>query len=488
MFTLHKGLHKHPLSTFSRSREILRRSKLFIPAQKLGKNKAAQAKSVDLLEKAGYIRQTASGIYTYLPLGQTVLEKLIQIIDKHMKEIKGQKLQAATLTPAALWKATNRWDTIGDELIRVTDRTGQKFCLGPTHEETFTELVAHAAVSPKILPLLLYQITPKYRDELRPRAGLLRCKEFLMKDMYSFDTTQSNAMKTYELVYNQYLKFFDEIEIPVTPVKASSGSMGGSHTHEFQLINETGEDNIVQCSCGKTSCNIEIATRKAKNKNFIPIEEIIKTINSENDNFNTLSIKNKIESINNYFNSNFNKKIMKIEIKKEIETSKEENSNSTLENDSIQYEIEIKEEEKQINYEHFIAQVTTTKINRKKRKVADVSEYHVFIMKDKIRNLHEIEIIKFLESHFDGSVMLFSPSSAKEKNISVSGKTSLLLFDWSVNDVFEFPNSNSDHSNVKQVFENENFTFSTFWNDFTMVLPGDQCAEANCEQENGNFY
>jgi len=246
---------------FSRPHVQLR-SKLFCPTQKLTKTKATHLKSTDLLEFAGYIRQSGSGLYSFLPLGVRVLETLTSIIDQHMHKIGGQKLQMPNLVPAELWKATGRWERMGPELIRVQDRSGHFYCLGPTHEESFTEVVGNCTLSPKILPLRLYQITPKFRDEIRPRHGLIRCREFLMKDMYSFDNSHATAMESYKKVYQAYQDFFNKIQLPVTIVQASSGNMGGSYSHEFQVLASVGDDQIITCPCGKNSWNVEMAKRK----------------------------------------------------------------------------------------------------------------------------------------------------------------------------------------------------------------------------------
>jgi prolyl-tRNA synthetase len=201
--------------------------------------------------RGGLIRQSAAGIYNYLPLAVKALRKLETLIDNEMTRIEGTKLCFASLTPSHLWKKSGRWDEMGDELWRISDRKKTDFCLGPTHEEIVTDLVASEIQSYKQLPLRLYQITTKFRDEMRPRSGLLRGREFIMKDMYTFDAAEDGALLTYDLVCNAYERILKQLEVPFIKVEGDVGQIGGSMSHEFHIPSECGEDHVITCaSCG----------------------------------------------------------------------------------------------------------------------------------------------------------------------------------------------------------------------------------------------
>lgn len=211
----------------------------------------AEAVSHRLLLRAGFIRPLSAGVYLFLPLGLRVLRKIETIVREEMNRSGAQELLLSALQPKELWQATGRWESYGDDMMKLKDRTGREMGLGPTHEEVITHLVAQEVHSYHDLPKLLYQIQVKFRDEPRPRFGLLRCKEFLMKDCYSFDTCRADAEKTYAVMKKAYETIFTRIGIPFMPVQADPGLIGGNLSHEFIMPSESGEDTISQCSaCG----------------------------------------------------------------------------------------------------------------------------------------------------------------------------------------------------------------------------------------------
>jgi len=204
-----------------------------------------------LMLRAGLIRKLAAGIYEFLPLGLRVLKKIERIVREEMNAVGGIELRMPVLQPEELWRRTGRWEDFGPEMFKLKDRKGQGFALGPTHEEVFTELAAREIRSYKDLPLLLYQIGEKYRDEIRPRYGVMRAREFLMKDGYSFHTSWDSLEETYRAMYNAYLRAFVRCGLRLVVVEAPSGLMGGSVSHEFMALAESGEEEVVLCrSCG----------------------------------------------------------------------------------------------------------------------------------------------------------------------------------------------------------------------------------------------
>eukprot|EP00002_Diphylleia_rotans_P027814 TRINITY_DN5593_c0_g1_i6.p1 TRINITY_DN5593_c0_g1~~TRINITY_DN5593_c0_g1_i6.p1 ORF type:complete len:545 (-),score=101.79 TRINITY_DN5593_c0_g1_i6:113-1747(-) len=233
-------------------------SKLFAPTLRENPSDAHVA-SHALLLRAGFIRQTGAGIYTYLPLAQRVLGKISQIIDACMSEIDGQKVTMPLFVPASHWKKSGRWDDAGPELIRVKDRNDGDYCLSPTHEEIVTDLVANDISSHKQLPLKIYQIGTKFRDEARPRFGLLRGREFIMKDMYSFHVDKQDAEKAYAQVSGAYHKIFRALGVDYVMVEADNGNMGGSLSHEFHILANVGEDQLFLCNSCNYSANVEKA-------------------------------------------------------------------------------------------------------------------------------------------------------------------------------------------------------------------------------------
>jgi len=211
------------------------------------------------LLRAGYLRQAHSGIFHLLPLGLRVQEKLERLIDKYMLRLGASKLSMSTISSEDLWKRSGRLDAgRGSELFRFEDRKESKYLLSPTHEEEITMIVANTIHSYKDLPLRLYQISRKYRDEARPRQGLLRGREFLMKDLYTFDLTEDQARETYEIVKGAYSSILDELKLPYFVVGADSGNMGGKLSHEYQFASPNGEDTIIKCESCDYAVNEEI--------------------------------------------------------------------------------------------------------------------------------------------------------------------------------------------------------------------------------------
>ena len=233
-------------------------SSLFAPTLK-EEPKDAEVVSHKLLLRAGYIRKLAAGIYDFLPLGIRTLRRVEAIVRDEMDRAGAQEVLMPAVQPAEIWKQSGRWEYYGSELLRFKDRKGGEFCLGPTHEEVITDLVRGEIRSYRQLPVNLYQIQSKFRDEARPRAGLMRGREFVMKDAYSFDVDEAAARKSYEVMYNAYCRIFDRIGLKYRPVEADTGNIGGNLSHEFQVLADSGEDAIVSCpSCGYTA-NVEKA-------------------------------------------------------------------------------------------------------------------------------------------------------------------------------------------------------------------------------------
>ena len=203
-----------------------------------------------LLIRAGMIRKLVSGVYNYLPLGLRTLQKIENIIREEMDKSGSLEILSSAIQPKELWEESGRWQKYGPELMRFKDRHEREFCLGPTHEEIFTDLVRTEIKSRKSLPLSLYQIQTKYRDELRPRFGLMRGREFIMKDAYSFDLDQNGLDESYKIMYDTYCNIFDRLGIDYKIVLADTGAIGGTGSHQFMAISEVGESNIVYCNCG----------------------------------------------------------------------------------------------------------------------------------------------------------------------------------------------------------------------------------------------
>ena len=241
----------------------MRMSKSFIITTK-ETPKDADLKSQQYLVRAGYIQQVGAGIYNLLPLGYSVLENIKKIIKKHMDASGAQELSLGFVTPASLWQKSGRFEKYGKELLRFKDRKEQDFVLGPTHEEAIVECVSGRVKSYKQLPLNLYQMHLKFRDELRPRFGLIRGREFVMKDAYSFHESIEDLNREFDVMEQTYKAIFDELGVKYAVVEADSGAIGGSGSKEFMLLASCGEDTLITCpSCGYAS-NIEAGKRKRK--------------------------------------------------------------------------------------------------------------------------------------------------------------------------------------------------------------------------------
>jgi len=241
----------------------------------------AEAESVShqLLLRAGMIAQEAAGIYSYLPLGWRVLKKIENVIREEMDKAGGQELMLPVLQPFELWQQSGRYVSFGKSLFTLTDRKEHTLALGPTHEEVITDLVHRHVQSYRELPLLLYQIQVKLRDEPRPRGGLLRVREFIMKDLYSFDADEAGLDKSYQSMCQAYSNIYAHLGLPTMMVEADSGAIGGKDSHEFMVITETGEDEVIYCSSCGYAANAEKAQFKkavilSGAKNLLPLEEI----------------------------------------------------------------------------------------------------------------------------------------------------------------------------------------------------------------------
>ena len=239
----------------------MKQSKVFIPTMREVPSEA-EALSHQLLLKAGLIKQSTSGIYSYLPLATRVLNHISKIIREEMENIDAVEILMPALQQAELWEESGRWGAYGPELMRLKDRNGREFALGPTHEEVVTSIVRDELKSYKQLPLTLFQIQSKFRDEKRPRFGLLRGREFIMKDAYSFHADEASLDQTYQDMYNAYSRIFKRVGINARPVVADSGAIGGNHTHEFMALSEIGEDTIVYSENSDYAANIEKAEVK----------------------------------------------------------------------------------------------------------------------------------------------------------------------------------------------------------------------------------
>jgi prolyl-tRNA synthetase len=219
----------------------------------------AEVISHQLMLRAGLIRKLASGLYTWLPLGLRVLRKVEAIVREEMDKSGAQELSMPVMQPAELWQESGRWEQYGPELLRIKDRHERDFCLGPTHEEVITDLVRNEIKSYKQLPINLYQIQTKVRDEIRPRFGIMRSREFLMKDAYSFHASQASLEQTYQVMHQTYSSIFTRLALEFRPVIADTGSIGGSTSHEFHVLANSGEDDIAFSDTGSYAANVEMA-------------------------------------------------------------------------------------------------------------------------------------------------------------------------------------------------------------------------------------
>lgn len=237
----------------------MRMSNLYMPTLREVPSEA-EIPSHKLLLRAGMIRKLVSGIYSYLPLGYRVIRKIEQIVREEMDNSGSQELLMSAIQPKELWEATGRWANFGPEMFKLDDRNSREFCLGPTHEEYFTNLIKDELKSYKQLPMNLYQIQTKYRDEKRPRFGLMRCREFIMKDAYSFDRDEEGLEKAYENMWKAYEKVFDRLQLDYRIVQGDTGAMGGKVSHEFMAMSDVGESLVAYCR----DCNYAATDEKAE--------------------------------------------------------------------------------------------------------------------------------------------------------------------------------------------------------------------------------
>jgi len=236
----------------------LKSSELFYPTLREIPSEA-EIISHQLLLRAGFIRKASGGVYTYLPLAYRVIRKIESIVREEMDRAGGQEVLMPIVQPAELWQRSGRWEVYGEEMFRLQDRHKRNFALGPTHEEIITALVDGDIHSYRDLPLLLYQIQNKYRDEIRPRFGLMRGREFIMKDLYSFDSDYEGLDKSYHKMYYAYNQIFQRMGLRYRVVEADSGAIGGNESHEFMVLAETGESEIVYCDSCDYAANVEKA-------------------------------------------------------------------------------------------------------------------------------------------------------------------------------------------------------------------------------------
>lgn len=235
----------------------------------------AEVISHQLMLRAGMIRKLASGLYTWMPTGLRVLKKVENIVREEMNNAGAIEVSMPVVQPADLWQESGRWEQYGPELLRFVDRGERPFVLGPTHEEVITDMVRNEISSYKQLPLNFFQIQTKFRDEVRPRFGVMRSREFLMKDAYSFHTSQESLQETYDKMFAAYNKIFSRMDLDFRPVQADTGSIGGSASHEFQVLAQSGEDDVIFSNESDYAANIELAEAVApKGERAAPTEEL----------------------------------------------------------------------------------------------------------------------------------------------------------------------------------------------------------------------
>ena len=239
----------------------IRLSRYLIPTLREAPSDADNV-SAQLMQRAGMIRKLASGIYDWLPLGLRALRKVEKIVREEMNGIEGQEVWLPVIQPKQLWEETGRWGVYGKELLRLKDRKDAEFCFAPTAEEVITDLVRREIRSWRQLPAMFYQFGLKFRDEIRPRFGVMRAREFLMKDAYSFHQDEQDATEYYKKVYDAYKRIFARCGLKFKPVEAQSGAIGGSYSHEFMVLAETGEETVVSCSKCEYGANLERADVK----------------------------------------------------------------------------------------------------------------------------------------------------------------------------------------------------------------------------------
>ena len=270
----------------------MRRSKAFIPTSKEAPSDAQLASHI-FLSRAGFVSQTAAGLYNYMPLAKRVIKKIENIVNEEMEKVGAQEVELSFVTPASLWKESGRIEKFGKELLRFHDRKDNLFVLGPTHEEMMVDMVRNRVTSYKNLPLNLYQIKTKFRDEARPRFGLMRGREFIMKDGYSFHSSTEDLDREFDAMEASYKKILTRLGLDYRVVEADSGSIGGSGSKELMVIADSGEDTIAVCNQCEYGANIEAATRSSRT-------DIPEAPEAEFNKFQTVGVKS-IDELAAYF-------------------------------------------------------------------------------------------------------------------------------------------------------------------------------------------
>ena len=236
----------------------MRVSQFFIITLKEAPSEAELA-SHKLMMRAGYIKKLASGLYTWMPLGLRVLRKVENIVREEMNRSGAIELLMPAIQPAELWQETGRWDVFGPQMLKIKDRHDNQFCFGPTHEEVVTDIARREIRSYRQLPINFYQIQTKFRDEVRPRFGIMRAREFLMKDAYSFHADYASLEQTYRVMHDTYSRIFTRLGLKFRAVTADTGAIGGSGSHEFHVLADSGEDALAYCPTSDYAANVELA-------------------------------------------------------------------------------------------------------------------------------------------------------------------------------------------------------------------------------------
>ena len=255
----------------------MRVSQFFISTLKEAPSEA-ELPSHQLMLRAGYIKKLASGLYTWMPLGLRVMRKVEKVVREEMENCGGIELLMPAVQPADLWKETGRWDVFGPQMLKIKDRHDNQFCFGPTHEEVITDIARREIRSYRQLPINFYQIQTKFRDEVRPRFGVMRAREFLMKDAYSFHADLASLEQTYHVMYDTYSRIFDRLGLKYRAVAADTGAIGGSGSHEFHVLADAGEDALAYCPDSDYAANVELAEAVSPSTpiNHDPISELKK--------------------------------------------------------------------------------------------------------------------------------------------------------------------------------------------------------------------
>lgn len=242
----------------------------------------AEIVSHQLMLRAGLIRKLGAGLYSWLPLGLRVLKKVEQIVREEMNKAGALEILMPAVQPAELWQETGRWQTFGGQLLKMQDNNGRDYCYGPTHEEVVTDIIRNEIRSYRQLPLNVYQIQTKFRDEIRPRFGVMRAREFIMKDSYSFHLSQESLQKTYDAMYQAYCRIFDRFGLKYRAVEADTGAIGGAVSHEFQVLADSGEDLIFYSDKSNYAANIELATSLIPKDTDNNISETMEAVSTPN--------------------------------------------------------------------------------------------------------------------------------------------------------------------------------------------------------------